>query len=249
VVYSFAGAAHFDSLMVLPLLAAILFLIRVEGAENPRAKWWLAVGAAVLLGLAISIKLIPLLLLPLCVFALRSRAPVLAISAAIPAALSVGFGWPRVPIWESLRHFAYVTRLNDLFWWVIEETIWPNPRQKNYHYNVTLVIVVVALSLLFWRDWKRGMLWVIGAALIFTPVLHPWYCTWILPLAAWRRVQPWQILSVTLFAYYLFWNQRLFAVPWRAEWWLRAIIIVPPLVATAFAIRQQRAREAIVALG
>ncbi len=137
----------------------------------------LALGAAALFGTAISVKLIPLLLLPLCVVALRLRAITLALSLAIPALLSVVYGWPGLPIWDSLGRFAYVTRLNDLFWWIIEETVWPNPRQKNYHYNVVLVGAVIIVSLLFIRNWKRGLLWVLGTALILTPVLHPWYCT------------------------------------------------------------------------
>ncbi len=130
-----------------------------------------------------------------------------------------------------MRQFAHVTRLNDLFWWLIEETVWPNPRQKNYHYNVIIVICVVLVSLLFFRNWKRGMLWALGTALVLSPVLHPWYCTWILPLAAWRRSLTWPVLSISLFAYFLFWNERLFLLPWRAEPWMRLIIIVPPLVA------------------
>jgi hypothetical protein len=240
VVYSFAGSAHFDSLLILPMLSAILFLTRHDEATGLRSKWLLATGAAALLGVAISIKLIPILLLPLCVFALRSRAPVLTLSVGIPAALSLFYGWPQVAIWDSLRRFAYVTRLNDLLWWLIEETVWPNPLQKNYHYNVVIVAAVILVSLLFWRNWRRGMLWVLGVALILTPVLHPWYCTWILPLAAWRRVASWHVLSVTLFAYYLFWNQRLFAVPWRAELWMRALIMLPPLLAALWLMRKRR---------
>jgi hypothetical protein len=83
----------------------------------------------------------------------------------------------------------------------------------------------------FWRNWKRGMFWVLGVALILTPVLHPWYLTWILPFAAWRRILTWQVLSVTMFAYFLFWNERLFLLPWRSELWLRALIMIPPLIA------------------
>ena len=243
VVYSFAGAAHFDSLMILPMIAGVLFLARVETAQSDRARWLLASAAAVLFGAAISIKLIPLLLLPLCVFALGRRAVVFAAAVAIPALLSLLYGYPRVPIWDALGDFAYVTRLNDLFWWLIEETVWPNPLQKNYHYNRIVLAAVAVVSVLFFRNWKRGMLWVLGTALLLTPVLHPWYCTWILPFAAWRRVLPWHVLSVTLFAYFLFWNEQLFAQPWRAEWWLRAIIIVPPLIATAFFIIVRRREQ------
>ncbi|MBA2241655.1 MAG: hypothetical protein H0W04_02020 [Chthoniobacterales bacterium] len=247
VVYCFAGGAHFDSLMVMPMVAGIVFLVRHENAQSSREKWLSALAAAALFGAAISLKLIPLLLLPLCVFALRLRVITLVLSLGIPAALSMFYGWPGLPIWDSLGRFAHVTRLNDLFWWIIEETLWPNPRQKNYHYNLVVIVAVLIISLLFFRNWKRGMLWVLGIALILTPVLHPWYCTWILPLAAWRRAQPWQILSVTLFAYFLFWNERLFSLPWHSELWMRAIIIVPPLVAALFFVNRRDSRPAIEA--
>ncbi|MBA3274001.1 MAG: hypothetical protein H0T11_09050, partial [Chthoniobacterales bacterium] len=87
VVYSFAGAAHFDSLMIMPAVAGVLLLTRYELADRPRDKWLLALGAATLFGAAISLKLIPLILLPLCAIALRSRTPVLLVSVGVPALL------------------------------------------------------------------------------------------------------------------------------------------------------------------
>lgn len=240
VVYCFAGSAHFDSLMILPMTAGILFLTRVETETDSRRKWWFALAASAAFGLAIAIKLAPVLLLLGCVFALRLRSITLLVSAAIPAGLSLFYGYPKIPIWDSLRQFAHVTRVNDLFWWLIEETVWPNPRQKNYHYNVIIVVCVVLISLLFFRNWKRGMLWALGTALVLSPVLHPWYCTWILPLAAWRRSLTWPVLSISLFAYFLFWNERLFLLPWRAEPWMRLLIIVPPLVAAVWLALTQR---------
>ena len=245
VVYSFAGSAHFDSLMILPMVAGILLLTRFQNETDARRKWWLALAAATAFGIAISIKLVPVLLLLCCVFALGYRAITLAVSAAIPLSLSLLYGYPKVPIWDSLRRFAHVTRLNDLFWWLIEETVWPNPHQKNYHYNVILIFAVAVVSLLAWWNWKRAMLWVLGVALILSPVLHPWYCTWILPLATWRRAHAWHVLSVTLFAYFLFWNERLFALPWHAEPWTRAVIIIP--VVGAILLRLARRTQKDVA--
>jgi alpha-1,6-mannosyltransferase len=243
VVYSFAGAAHFDSLMILPMVAGILLLTRFERDTDSRRKWWLALAASAAFGIAISIKLVPAFLLLCCVFALGYRAITLAVSAAIPLLLSLLYGYPTIPIWDSLRRFAHVTRLNDLFWWLIEETIWPNPHQKNYHYNVILLIAVAVVSLLAWWNWKRAMLWVLSATLILSPVLHPWYCTWILPLATWRRAFAWHVLSITLFAYFLFWNERIFLLPWHSEPRLRVIIIGPPVAAAIWIGLTQRARR------
>ncbi len=239
VVYSFAGAAHFDSLMILPMLAGILCLVRSRAARESSAQWrWALLGAAAL-GVAISIKLIPLLLLPVCAFAIGRRAWALGLSLGIPALLSLPFGVPQVPIWQSLGKFIYVARLNDMFWWLIEETFWPNPHQKNFSYNVVIITAVVVVSLFFIRNWRRGLLWAMGTALILSPVLHPWYVTWILPLAAWRRIDAWQVLSVTVFAYYLFWNERLFLLPWHSEPWLRGFILIPPIVAMLFGLRRK----------
>ncbi len=239
VVYSFAGAAHFDSLMILPMLAAVFCFIRSRGAPDEKDQWRWAIFGAVALGLAISIKLVPLLLLPLCAVALGRRAWSLAISVGIPALLSLPYGFPKVPIWKSLGQFIYVARVNDIFWWLVEETFWPNPHQKNYQYNLIIIIAVVIVSIFFLRQWKRGLFWVLGTALILTPVLHPWYCTWILPFATWRRNDAWQVLSVTIFAYYLFWNERLFLLPWHSEPWLRGFILVPPMVAALFSFRRR----------
>src|SRR5205085_4608599 len=55
VVYSFAGAAHFDSLMLLPLLAGIFLFIRSEAATEPAAPWCYAILGAIAIGTAISI--------------------------------------------------------------------------------------------------------------------------------------------------------------------------------------------------
>ncbi|MGI8431750.1 MAG: hypothetical protein ACR2MW_05590 [Chthoniobacterales bacterium] len=231
VVYCFAGAAHFDSLMILPMLAAILCFVKCRSETTATAQWRWAILGAVAMGVAISLKLIPALLLPLCVCALGRRAWALLVSLLIPLLLSLPFGFPQVRIWDSLGKFVYVARLNDMFWWVIEDTIWPNVHQVNYSYNRSILSAVVIVSLCFWRNWKRGLLWVMGTALILSPVLHPWYLTWILPLAAWRRAVAWQVLSITMFAYYLFWDERLFPLPWHSPLWLRGFILIPPLLA------------------
>ena len=132
VVYSFAGAAHFDSLMILPMLAGILCFVRsraATGIERAMALGALRRGrdgsgdldqvdpASSAAGLRF-----------------RARPPGLGarVSLGIPALLSLPFGVPQVPIWQSLGKFIYVARLNDMFWWLIEETFWPNPHQKNY---------------------------------------------------------------------------------------------------------------------
>ncbi len=235
-IYSFAGAAHFDSLLILGMLAGILFFRQANQSHNSSEQWKFALLGSVAFGMATSIRLVPILLLPLCAVALGWRVVSLVLSLMIPCGLSLFYGSPRTAIWQSLGN-TYGTRVNDLFWWLIEETVWPNPHQKNFSYNAVIVVAALVVSLFFLRNWQRGLLWVLGTTLILTPVLHPWYCTWILPFAAWRRAHAWQVLGVSLFAYYLFWDERLFVLPWHSEPWLRAIICIPPILALLFSAR------------
>jgi hypothetical protein len=227
VVYSFAGAAHFDAVMIVELLAAISVLLKATAETNPVRQWLWAVCAALLFGAAISLNVVAASLLLLFAFALRWRAIVLILSAGFPVLCSLVYGFPQVRTWHPLGPITHQSRLNDLFWWLIEDTFWPNPHQRTFHYLPIIIVSVIAISLFFIRDWKRGMLWVLGTAFVLNPILYPWYCTWVLPLATWRRALAWHVLSVTLFAYYLFWDERLFALPWHAEPWMRALIIAP----------------------
>ena len=225
IAYSFFGAAHFDSLILLAIVALIFFLERFEQT----ASWKFALGAAVALGIAIALRPVCIVLLIPSLFALRRYFIALAAAIALPVLLDCAF---RFPFAQNLfGDFGHVSRLNDLFWWLIEDTILPNWHQQHYRYDVIILIVSVAIALAFARNWRRGLLWSFGAALILAPVLHAWYLVWILPIATWRRAFAWHFLAVTIFAYYLFYNERLFALPWHAEPWLRGMIVLPVLFA------------------
>jgi alpha-1,6-mannosyltransferase len=241
IVYSFAGAAHFDSVMILSLVAGIFALVRsTSEIESSMRQWLWACAAAAIFGIGISLNIVAASLLLLWVFALRWRAVVLALTAIIPVLFALPFGFPKVRIWDSLSQLTHLSRLNDLFWWWIEDTFWPNPHQRSFHYVPIMIVCVVVVSFFFVRNWKRGMLWTLGTVLALSPILHPWYCTWILPLATWRRAYGWHVLSITLFAYYLFWDERLFALPWHADPWMRALIIAPVLAALIMLAAQKR---------
>jgi alpha-1,6-mannosyltransferase len=225
VAYSFIGAGHFDSFLLLAIVALIFFLERFEQAP----RWRFALGAAIALGIAIALRPVCIVLLIPSLFAVRRYFIALAAAIALPFLLDCAF---RFPFAQNLfGDFGHVSRLNDLFWWLIEETILPNWHQQYYRYDVILLIVSALIGFLFMRNWRRGMLWSLGASLILAPVLNAWYVTWILPVATWRRAFAWHFLSVTIFAYYLFYNERLFALPWHAEPWLRGIIVLPVLFA------------------
>ena len=225
-IFAFAGAAHFDVLLVLPLVGAALLLDRGLRANSPR----LLALSSFLLGLAIAIKLAPIVLVPVWFFALGWRRAALLAPALLPLPLlALLYGWPAVDIFASAREFGRVARTNDAVWWLSERFLWPNVAQKNDVYNLLAACACALLAIRFWSDWRRAVLWVLGAVLLLSPALHPWYLTWILPFAAvgGRRARGWLVLSVTIFLYFLLWTQPL---PWQEPTWLRLAIFVPPLL-------------------
>lgn len=248
VIYSFAGAAHYDSLMLAALVGAVCLL----DTRGSSPSWQRTCGSASLLGVAIALKIVPALLLPVWCFALLGkdgdwRRPALALSFALlplPALAWAFFGWPAAPIFQPLKDFAYVTRLNDAFWWIVEATAWPNIAQKNGAYQAAVALGCLSCAIIFRRDFSRALLWTLGAALLLSPALHPWYLAWILPFAAWRgglSAHAWFVFSVSIFGYFLLplLNPDP-ALPWREPLWLRAAIWLPPLLALGIAMSTRR---------
>ncbi|MEP7071950.1 MAG: hypothetical protein ABI839_06150 [Verrucomicrobiota bacterium] len=238
--YSFAGAGHFESVVLLAIVALLLCLVRMQQEEGKTRLY--AFGAAVALGVAVSLRPVCLVLLLPTIFALRRRAWTLALGAVVPIFCALPF--PRWPhgFYNLLGDFPKLTRLNDLFWWLIEETLVANRHERFFRYDAVIVIVATLVGLAWWRHWQRSFLWCLAVVVILTPVLHPWYLAWILPVATWRRAFAWHFLSVTIFAYYLFYNERLFALPWHAEPWLRGMILLPVLIVLGMlALRREEA--------
>lgn len=223
VIYAFAGGAHYDSLMLLALTGAVVALHRSNGSYSTNPRWQLA--SVLCLAVAISLKFVPAVLLPVWAFALGSRAWLLGLCAALPAALTIPFEGIAATL-HPLRDFADVTRFNELFVW-----IFPNPWQRNWPVTTLLIVAVAVIAVRLRRDWARSALWVTGTMLILSPVLHPWYATWILPLAIRRRQHAWTVLSVSALSAFFLWDTTALWTEWQPNLLTRALVIVPPLLA------------------
>ena len=230
VAYACAGAGHFDSLMLLTLTAAVLALDRATARNETHPAWSWSLVSAACLGLAIAVKLIPVFLLPVWFFALRRRTAALLLSIAIPAALSLPYGGPGVVL-KPLLAFADVTRFNDLVWGWIEAVTIANPFGRNWPFTLALALATGGIAWKFRDDWRRSALWVLGAALLLSPTLHPWYVLWILPLAVWRGQTAWTILSLSALTALLLWETTSLWTAWQPNLLTRSFVVLPPLIA------------------
>jgi alpha-1,6-mannosyltransferase len=241
-IVAFSGMAHFDSVMVLMLVIAVWALHRANpiGACPPAWSW--SVVSAVFLGLAIALKTVPLLLIPVWICALRGRSVVLVATLLIPWLFSLAYGGLMITA-RNIVEYSQVARFNELVWWlperlgiidfletwVIELGGWIQISQHNQIYNVCAAIAAVAAALYFRNDWRKGFLAALGAVLLLSPLCHPWYPTWILPVACWRKARPWLVLSISVWISLLVWQSGPFWSEWNLTWPLRFAIVGLPL--------------------
>ena len=241
-VYVSAGAAHFDSLMVLAMMGAVWCLdqLPVPAARESGTSGWrvppLAWASTGLLGIAIALKAVPVVLLPVWFFALGWRRAVttLPLAAGIAPALALLYGFPGVPVFGALGRFAGGFQVNNAVWWLVD----PADRLGGIYEAVT---AVVCLGLAFWlrHDWRRATLWPMGAALLLGPALHAWYVLWVLPLSVWRgeSARAWVVLSISVFGYFILWDVNgASGRSWEEPIWLRLLIYLPPLLALGWSL-------------
>ncbi len=177
VIKEFAGSAHLDAVLVFLLLAAVCTV-------RWTSSFWLAAAALV--------KPVPLMFIP----ALYKRfgwAAVLVPAAAL--ALIV------VDTPEGMKAYAQHWVFNPAL-----SRLLPSNRVLQLLLPAAAVGVV---ALIRYRkdngsleDLTAHGLWVLGAFLLTTPMLAPWYLTWILPFAAIRRAWFWLALSGSSFLSY-----------------------------------------------
>ncbi|MFZ3245960.1 MAG: glycosyltransferase 87 family protein [Candidatus Acidiferrales bacterium] len=214
-----AGSGHIDIVGVLLLLVSVAAL----------GRRWRAV-AAVAFGLAVGVKLLPIVLLPLYWRRVRVRDGVLA--AAVVGLLYVPFlNHGRIPI-GSLGTYIQRFRFNDPVFAVLERVA--SPRLV-----VGLAVLVGFLAAIWLRRkspaWSSdAFAWPMAASLLCAPVVYPWYLLWMLPFARSASTVPIIIWTVSIIPTYYVWHLRTLGRPWSVPGWI--LLLEYGSVAAAVAI-------------
>ncbi len=128
-------------------------------------------------------------------------------------------------LWSGLATYAEHWRFNTGAFAAVERAI-ADPLHARYAVGVIVVLVIGACA---WKrvDAERAFLWVLGAGVVLSPTVHPWYVLWLLPVAALRGSLPWLYLSCSVFLAY--WGLDAFQATgaWPEPAWVRAAIWVP----------------------
>jgi hypothetical protein len=224
-----AGSGHIDIVGVLLLLVSVAALVRR----------WRAV-AALAFGLAVSVKLLPIVLLPLYWRRVRMRDAALA--AIVVGLLYVPFlKHGRIPI-GSLGTYVQRFRFNDPVFATLERVAAPQV--------VAGLAVLVGFLTAIWMRRKpaEGALdafaWPMAASLLCAPVVYPWYLLWLLPFIKSTSTVPIMIWTLSIIPTYYVWHLRIVGRPWLVPTWIMVLEYGSVAVAAAIIALRRITRSA-----
>jgi alpha-1,6-mannosyltransferase len=200
-----AGSGHIDIVGTLLLLVSFAALRRR----------WRAV-AAVAFGLAVAVKFLPIVLLPLYWRRVRMRDAALA-AVAVGLLYVPFFNHGRIPI-GSLGTYVQSFRFNDPVFTTLERVAAPQ--------LVVGLAVLVGFLTAIWMRIKTPALsadafaWPMAASLLCAPVVYPWYLLWLLPFLRSASTVPIIIWTVSIIPTYYVWHLRALGRPWLVPGWI-----------------------------
>jgi alpha-1,6-mannosyltransferase len=224
-----AGSGHLDILGALLLLSSFVALV-----DRRRTL------AATAFGLAVSVKFLPIVLLPLYWRRVRIRDGILA--AVIVAVLYAPFlERGHIPI-GSLGVFVQRFRFNGPIFAGIEQTV-------GAHVAASFA-VLAGLSSAVWLRIKRSecsssaWAWPMTASLVCAPVIYPWYLLWLVPFIRDTSTTPLIVWTVTILSTYIVWHLHALGRAWHVPLWVTLFEYGPLLAAGLFSLRTSRRQRA-----
>jgi len=225
-----AGSGHIDIVGVLLLLLSVAALLR---------RWRAA--AALAFGLAVSVKLLPVVLLPL--YWRRVRLRDAALAAVVVGLLYVPFfNHGRIPV-GSLGTYVQRFRFNDPLFATLERVVAPQ-------LAVGLAVLVGLVTAIWMRSktpaWSSdAFAWPMAASLLCAPVVYPWYLLWLLPFVRSASTVPIIIWTVSIIPTFYVWHLRTLGRPWLVPGWIMLLEYGSVATAGAIIVFRRFARPAI----
>ncbi len=186
-----AGSGHLESVALLGLAGAVLLSDR----GRPGAALLAATGGAL-------VKLLPAVAaLPL----LRAHGRALLKPALAAAAITAALSLPHLEAGATLlrgfntyyESWSFNASFFRLIQWALGDPLAARP------VGVALGAALCAAALWRLRDPARLALFVAGALVLLSPVVHPWYVLWALAPALMVGAWPWAVLATTALLSYL----------------------------------------------
>jgi alpha-1,6-mannosyltransferase len=204
-----AGSGHIDIVGALLLVVSAAALVR---------RW--RATAAVALGLAVAVKFLPAVLLPLYWKRVRVRDAALAVAVVgllyVPFIDSSFFSNGRIPI-GSLGTYVRDFRFNGPVFAALHQMA---PPQLLAGLAVLVGLVTATCQRRATPEWSPDQfawpqfVWPMAACLLCAPVVFPWYLLWLLPFLTSASTLLIILWTVSIIPVYVQWHLRALGHPW-----------------------------------
>jgi hypothetical protein len=225
-----AGSGHID------IVGVLLLLVSASALER---RW--RVFAAVTFGLAVAVKFLPIVLLPLYWRRVRLRDGALA--TVVIGLLYIPFlNHGRIPI-GSLGTYVQRFRFNDPVFAMLERVATPQ-------FIVGLAVLVGFVAAIWLRSRNPecpadAFAWPMAAPLLCAPVVYPWYLLWLLPFVRSASTVPLIIWTISIIPTYYVWHLRAIGRPWAVPGWIMLLEFGSMAIAGAIIVHRRFTRPAV----
>jgi hypothetical protein len=200
-----AGSGHID------IVGALLLVISVAAL----GRRWRAV-AAVSFGLAVAVKFLPVVLLPLYWKRVRKRDAALA--AVVVAILYLPFlNHGHIPT-GSLSTYVHSFRFNGPVFAALDQAVLPQLLAGLALFAGLLTAIWLRKKSEAWSP--DAFAWPMTASLLCAPVVYPWYLLWLLPFLQSSSTLPLTVWTVSIIPTYIVWHLRAIGRLWILPGWV-----------------------------
>jgi hypothetical protein len=224
-----AGSGHVDIVGVLLLLLSAAALLRR----------WRAISAMAF-ALAVAVKVLPIVLLPL--YWKRVRVRDAALAAIIFGLLYLPFLNHGRVAFGSLGAYVERFRFNDPIFATLERVMVPQIAA-----GLAVFVGVVAAIWIRRRSAEYSsdaFAWPMAASLLCAPVVYPWYMLWLLPFLRSTSALPIMIWTLSIIPTYYVWHLRAVGRPWLVPEWIMVLEYGSMAIAAAIVAWRRVTRSA-----
>jgi glycosyltransferase involved in cell wall biosynthesis len=220
VIYTFAGGAHYDSWLILPMVAAWLLF------ESRRSVW-----SSFWVGISVAVKWISLPILAFIAVAkwrVKWMVTVLAIGL-LPASIgAIAFCDPnQCSLIPTRSTFVSHGRSAEFFPYFVGQ-VWARSMQPGFNkYYLALVAIVTLIAIARLRRFQTVAETYFFALLVLSPIVHAWYFTWIVPFAVSSRNLGTRLIGISGFVYFILPHRNAIDGSWHLEAIERYLIRFP----------------------
>ncbi len=221
ILYGFAGQGHFDSVQIFFLLGALYSYER---------KLWPVMFLFV--GMAVQIKYIAILSLPFLVNRTNLKYLWITVFAIIaPYLPMLDENWPQffsciIKFGEEYAFNGSIHSILRIAFGAIE----PATRFCQFFFGFALLFGIIYFHparVRFRNNPVPGIFFSIGILLIFTPTVHFWYISWIVPFIALYFRVSWLVLTFSISGYFAVYSVLLHTGKWELPVWFQVIEWLP----------------------